>query len=192
MANNAKKVAVGKPLASGGAYIAVSGTAVPTDISTALDAAFKATGYVSSDGLVMSMSADTNEIIAWGGDTVRKVQTSHDVTVALTMLETGATTAGIYYGTGNVTVVAATSGHGEQVNIEVTSAELPRSVWVYELADGDRTGRVVLPDAQVTERGDVNFIDEDAVSYPITLTAYPDEDGVKAYIFWDDGQKTGE
>jgi hypothetical protein len=60
---------------------------------------------------------------------------------------------------------------------------------VFEILDGLRTGRVVLPDAQVTARGDVSYVDTDAVSYPVTLTAYPDANGVKAYIYWDDGVK---
>lgn len=187
MANDAKKVVVGKPKASGGAYSAPITTAVPADLKSALAADFKGVGYVSADGLVQSISADSSEIVAWGGDTVRKVQTKHDLSYALTMIETNASTSGIYYGAGNVAVTAATVSSGELVSITITSAELEHRVWVFELMDGTRSGRVILPDAQVTDRGDVSFVDGDAVSYGLTLTAYPDADGVKAYVFWDDG-----
>lgn len=187
MANDVTKVAVGKPKATGGAYTAPAGTALPTTEVAALNAAFKLTGYVSDAGVVQHMGNQTTEIIAWGGDTVRKIQTSQDVTYNLTMIETNSTSQKVFYGTSNVTVTAATVSAGEKLAIKITADELVQGPWVFELKDGLRTGRIVLPLAQVTSRGDVSYVDNSTVSYPVTLTAYPDGTGGKAYIYWDDG-----
>lgn len=187
MPNDVTKVAVGKPKATGGAYVAPVGTALPTTEASALNAAFKLTGYVSDAGLVEHIGNNTSDIVAWGGDTVRKLQTSQDVTYDLTMIETNATSQGVFYGASNVTTTAATVSAGEKLAVKLTAAELPISEWVFELKDGARTGRKVLPLAQVSSRGDVSYVDNSAVAYPITLTAYPDSTGVKAYTYWDDG-----
>lgn len=189
--NSAAKVTVGKPLASGGAFRAPVGTDLPTGVMDQLDEAFQGTGYVSSDGVVQAIENDSEAIVAWGGNNVRQVQTSHDVTYALTMIETNEVSQKVFYGDDNVEATAADATHGNRLDVKITSAELPRAPWVFELSDSGRRGRIVLPDAQVTERGEVSMIDEDAMSYPITLTAYPDDDGVKAYIYWDDGQISG-
>ena len=55
-----------------------------------------------------------------------------------------------------------------------------------EVRDGAKTVRIVLPDAQITERGEVTYKTDEAVAYDVTITAYPDKNGVKAYIYLDD------
>jgi hypothetical protein len=190
MPNAAANVAIGKPLATGGALRAPLATVLPTDESTVLLPAFKSCGYISDAGLTESTSADTSEIVAWGGDTVRKVQTKHDLTYAFEMIETNGVSAGIYYGTANVVATAASPTAGAKIAIKITGAELEHGVWVFEIADGLRRGRVLLPDGQVTERGDVTYVDADSVKYPVTVSAYPDASGTKAYIYWNGGIKT--
>ena len=99
MGNSAANVAVGKPDIAGGALRAPLGTALPTGTkvgASALDPAFKAVGYISSDGVVESTSTDSSDIVAWGGDTVRTVQTSHAVTYAFTMIETNQESTSVY------------------------------------------------------------------------------------------------
>lgn len=188
MPNDVKKVVVGSPLVTGAAFAGLSGVlTLPTTEVSALAAGYKLAGYVGEEGVTQSIGADSSTIVAWGGDTVRTVQSSHDVTFALTMLETNEITQGVYYGTGNVVKTPSTVSTGEKLAIKVTSEVAPLMPWVFEIKDGLRRGRIVLPSAQVTERGDVTYVHSDAVQYPITLTAYPDSTGVKAYIYWDDG-----
>jgi hypothetical protein len=52
--------------------------------------------------------------------------------------------------------------------------------------DGDVDIRIVIPDGQVTERGDVTYANGEAIGYDVTVTAYPDDSGVKAYIYRDE------
>lgn len=178
--NKAEEVLVGKPLVSGGVYRAPSGTTLPADVTTALDAAFKGVGYVVYGGVTQAIGASTTPLKAWGGSVVRVLQTEHNLTYALGLMQTNATNMAIYYGdastTGDLTAGLTT---------KVTAAELEHASWVIELKDGDYRGRVVIEDGQVTERGDVVYQDEDAAVLPITITAFEaGDEAVKATIMW--------
>ena len=72
---NSTLVVAGKPKAGGAIWSAPLGTTLPADAETELDVAFKSLGYVSDDGLTNEMTTDTEEIKAWGGDTVLTAQT---------------------------------------------------------------------------------------------------------------------
>jgi hypothetical protein len=169
MATTAGNVLVG---VTGGAYLAATGTTLPTDSQTALNAAFEEVGYISEDGVSQSISEDITDLKAWqNGDVVRKIQTSHDLTYQLTMIETSDVTLEAYYG--NYAAGA----------VEINGDQLPHKSWVLEVVDGDDDLRVVIPDGQITERGDIVYQNGDAVGYQITITCFPDDDGNKAYIY---------
>lgn len=173
MANTAANVVVGKPLATGGLLTGPLGTTLPTDTATALNVAILPCGYVGSDGVVQTIDADQTQIKAWGGDIVRSIQTSHDLTYKFTLIETNNVSLKAYYGEDNVTDGA----------VQIKAGDLEHKVWVIEIKDGDSRIRICIPDGQVTDRGDVSFTDEDAVGGEITLECFPDADGVKAYLY---------
>ena len=75
--NTVANVVAGKPLATGGIYLAPIGTTGPTDVSTALGAAYKSAGYIGDDGVTEANERDTSKIKAWGGDVVMIVQSEH-------------------------------------------------------------------------------------------------------------------
>lgn len=175
MATLAANVRVG---VTGGAYHAPTASTLPTDATTARDVTFKDVGYISDDGVSQTINSDTTEIKAWqNGDTVRKIQTSHDVSFQFTMIETNAETLKIFYADPTATATA----------VKVKGDQSPHEAWVLEVLDGLQTIRIVLPDAQVTDRGDVVYKTDEAIGYEVTLTAYPDTTGTKAYIYLDDG-----
>lgn len=157
---------------TGGIYANLDGGGtVPTDASSTLGAEFDELGYLTDAGVVMSISSDTQQITAWqNADNVRTIQTSHDVTFQFSLLETSENTMKAFFGNWD-------AGH-----VEVDGRVLPRAPWVLDVLDGDTKIRVVIPEGQVTERGDVSMVNGDAMSYPITLTAYP-VDGVKAHLY---------
>ena len=86
MANTAN-VSVGKPKVGGAVYRAPIGTALPTDTTTSLNEAFKALGYCSEDGVTNSNSPESDNVKAWGGDTVLSLQTSKEDTFSFTLIE---------------------------------------------------------------------------------------------------------
>lgn len=192
MPNLVQNVIAGKPLATGGIYVAPMGTALPTDTTTALDPAFVSLGYISEEGVSESMSRDTSKVKAWGGDVVKIVQSEHSVTYSYSMIESAsAAVLKEVYGEENVTFTAATTTAGNQTVARVTSEQLPHLVRVVEIKDGDARIRIVLPDSQITEQGDITYADADVIAYPVTLEAFADPaDGVtKAYKYADDGKK---
>lgn len=171
---------------TGDVYTAAVGTATPTDTDTALNASFLPVGYLSEDGIVTSTSTDITDIKAWqNGTIVRKVQTSHDFTLAFTMLETNEKALTVYYG-------AYTQGPTTASGVvSITGAQGYRGAWIFDVLDSGSTTdgqiRIVVPDGQVTEHGDVSYVNGDATMYPVTVTCYPDSTGTKAYIYFEAG-----
>jgi hypothetical protein len=157
---------------TGGVFVSLDGSGtVPTDATTSIPGSFDELGYLSEDGVTQTINADTSNIQAWqNADIVRKVQTSHDVTYKFTALELNPTSLEAYFGNYNAGVV------------EITSDPLPTVPWVVDVFDGDELIRLAIPAGQVTERGDVQFVNNQAVTLPLTITAYP-VDGVKAYLY---------
>ncbi len=179
----AANVRVGKPeAASGGVYSGPLTATAPTDASTSLAggaSGFGALGLVGDDGLKQTIDTDTTDIKAWGGDTARTVRTSHSVKYALTLIETSPAVLEEVFGKDNVTV---TSG---KIKVAINSKELPKRNWVFQMLDGNIPIRVHVPIGQITNLDDINFVDDDAIGYPIEVTAYPNNAGDKAYLYLD-------
>lgn len=163
---------------TGGIYVAPTATTIPTDPTTELDAAFDEVGYIGEDGITESHGTETSDIRAWqNGAVVRRVQTSHALTFAFTMIETNPTALELFYGN------YEDGGVGTPAVVEVTGEQLDRQRFVLHVIDGDDLIRIVVPDGQVTERGDVVYANGQEIGRQVTITCYPDEDEVKAYIY---------
>lgn len=174
----ARDVLVASPVTgTGGILAGPLGTTLPTDTTTEPAAGFVARGYVGEDGLTMTTNRTSEKIRAWGGDAVRVVQTEHDVTFAWSYLETTELTAADVFGEDNVTSAAGLT------SIRLNSEPLPHKSWVFEMKDGDKRVRVVVPDGQITEIGDTQFVHTAATAHQVTLEAFPGEDGVKAFVY---------
>lgn len=178
--NDSAKVTAGKPKVAGAINAAPVGTALPKNAKEALNAAFKGLGYVSEDGLTNSVETDSEEVKAWGGDTVLKLSTSRTETFSWTFIQAlDEDVLAEVYGAANVT----TSADGIKVLHNAT--ELPRRSYVIEmLMTGGRIKRIVIPNAQITEVGEISYKDGEPVGFEVTLTAFPDTDGntVTEYI----------
>lgn len=169
--NNAQNVSVGKPKIGGAIYRAPLGTTLPTATNSALDAAFACLGYVSDAGLVNNNSSDSEDIKAWGGDTVLSVQTSKTDTFKFTLLESlNPEVLKTVYGNNNVTGDLDTG-----LKVVANSDEQEECSWVIDMVL--RNGvlkRIVLPDAKVTNVDEISYVDNTAIGYNTTLSCLPD------------------
>lgn len=188
MPNTASNVVSGKPLSTGGVLIAPVGTVLPTTVSAAPNASFVSAGYIGEDGVVEGGDRSTEKIKAWGGDTVKIVQTEHSLTYQFTFIETlNSTVLKTIYGDSNVTTTAATASTGTLQTVKVTSESMAHKEYVFEIKDGLAKIRIVVPDGQVTEVGEITYSDADVIGYQVTIECFPDSSGVKAYKYLDNG-----
>lgn len=177
---NAKNVSVGKPTAAGGIFAGDTAITPPTDCRAPLPAGIKGLGYVSDEGLANAIEVDTENIVAWGGDTVLTVRTSRSETFTFTFIETTAAVLIEVYGPDNVTV----DDENGDIAVLHNAKELPNRLYVFEiLMTGGKVKRIVVPNALVTEVGEVVYADGEAIGYEVTLSAFPDENGNTAYEY---------
>lgn len=158
---------------TGELYSAPRGTTAPTNATTALDAAFIGHGYVSEDGVTENWDDSVENIVAWqNATTVRAARTESTLTVACTLIQTRGSNLELFY---PGSIVEA-NGAGEwKLDVKPPTAD-PRE-FVLHVIDGTELIRMYLGNAELTERGEVPFANGSAVMYPVTLTAYPDDDG---------------
>lgn len=192
MSNTAANIVAGAPLATGGVSIAPLGTAIPTDATTALVAAFKSAGYIGEDGLTESADRSTEKVKAWGGDVVKVLQTDFSTTYKFTFLETlNSDVLKTVYGDQNVTMTPATSTKGTLHTVKVNADVLPHKVFVFDVKDGSARIRIAVPDGQITEVGEITYSDGEVIGYEVTVEAYRDSTlGANAIKYLDDGKPT--
>ena len=123
--NSVSNVTAGKPKVGGSLFRAPAGTDLPDDATTALAPAFKCLGYVSDEGVTNSTSIDSEEVKAWGGDTVLTPQTGKTDAFQLALLESlNVEALKAYFGDENVAGVHIMTG----LTVKRNSMERPPCV----------------------------------------------------------------
>ncbi len=180
MANNAQNVNVGKPNTAGAIYVAPYGATAPKSAAEGLDDAFKTLGYISEDGLTNNNSPESDEIKAWGGDTVYTTQTGKEDTFEFTMIEsTNVDVLKTVYGDDNVD-----GDLKNGITIKANSDELTEHCFVIDtIMRGSTLKRLVIPAGKVSEIGEITYKDDEALGYDVTVTAVPDSEGNTHYEY---------
>lgn len=179
--NDSQKVSTGKPKVGGAIFRAPLGTALPKDAKSELNVAFKGLGYISDEGVTNTNSPETNDTKAWGGDIVLSSQTAKKDTFKYTLIEAlNENALKAVYGEDNVTV------SDSMTKIVATSDEQEEAAWVVEMImKGGKLKRIVIPCAKITQIGDIVYKDDEAVAYPLTITATPYTDGDETGTHWE-------
>lgn len=174
-----KNVSAGKPKIGGAIFRAPLGTELPTDAKLALDPAFKELGYCSDDGITNSNSPETDNVKAWGGDTVLDLQTSKEDSFQYKLIEiTNVDVLKAVYGDDNVTGTLDTG-----ITVKANSNEAEPCAWVFDMILKNAIKRIVVPSASVTEVADIVYKDSEAIGYETTIKATPDSSGNTHYEY---------
>lgn len=159
---------------SGAFSFAATTAAAPIDATTALPPAdWQDVGYISDDGVTETRDRSTDTITAWqNADQVRTVVTESSITVQFVGIESNANMIALYYGAevdttdGSVEIVPSNSGG--------------RRSCVLDYVDGDKAVRLYLPEAEISEVGDLTVASGEPVGYDVTIVGYPSSVGYSA------------
>ena len=170
-------VTAAKPKVGGCLFRAPIGTELPTDAKTAIDEAFTSLGYISEDALENGKTLG-DVVKAWGGDVV--LRKSGEDSFTCTLIESiNPEVLKLVHGSNNV------SGTIESgITVKVGDPDIEKFCYVVEMVlKGDILKRVVIPQAAITEIGEVKYGDDEVVGYQVTLTAEKDTDGFSHYEY---------
>lgn len=182
MSQTASNVTAGKPAVGGAVYRAPLGTTLPASAKEKLDDAFVPLGYISEDGITNDNSIETEEVKAYGGDTVLSTQTGKTDNFGATFIEAlNVEVLKMVYGDENVSGTLATG-----ITVRANSKEIGGAVYVIDqiLKEG-ALKRIVIANGKISELGEISYNDSDPVGYETTIAALPgfsDGDTHKEYI----------
>lgn len=158
---------------TGGVYVGAKGTTGPTSATASIPSGFTTVGFLHDDGITFNPNEEVKDIKAFQNALiVRKVVTRDEYEFEFTMLETNATTVGLFFKDAAFTGGAITAGNRDH------------RAFILDAVDGDKMSRWVLPDAEVTKRGNVTWKNDDAALYKVTITAYPSSAGSPGFFYY--------
>jgi len=180
-----------RPSDGGVFYRAPLGTTLPTDATSPLNALFMDHGWLGEDGITLMVNRETTDHHAFGSDLVKTTQDNYKEQLQLTLLESDPDVFETVFGPG---ITLGTAGGSRTIVIEHRSQQLPRSAFVVEVIDGNKTRRLVIQEGMVTTLDDINYVHSDLLAYTITVDCYKPASGnpeaVMEYIF-DAGHAAG-
>lgn len=156
--------------ANGNVYVAPLGTAGPTDIATALNAAFIDLGYLSEDGISeITPGMDTTEIRAWQAFyPIRRVVTGRSLDIGFTLLEWSDISIKLAFGGGTV---ATTAGPPAYYTYTPPAPEdIDYRAMVIQWEDGTKDYRLHLPRVLVSDVGGISLRRSDPAGIPLTFS----------------------
>lgn len=150
---------------SGMFYHAPVGTPLPASADAALSSVWKEVGYVSQDGLTVSINATTEAIKDWANRVVRIVVTDSDETAQATVITTTEETLATVLGKDNVAAAGGTITAGLSL-----STLPPEEAFLFRMKDGDDMIIVGCTKGQVTALEGLSFQPGSAISWTPTIT----------------------
>lgn len=172
--------------ATGRVDIAPVGTDIPTDM-TNLGPEFTNLGYISPDGVTEARDEDNEEFIPWQElSPIRSEITRSSVSLQFAMWESTLATNAFFYGFDPGDLTSAEDG--SVVFDEEGKPVVKRHLIVLTVVDGTKARRLILPNAQVTERSEVVNRSDQLIELGVTVTAYPHgEKGLSVRRIWAEG-----
>lgn len=172
----------------GEVYVADVGTTLPTSPTAALNAGFTSLGYVTEDGVSLSVEPEIEEFMAWQSrQAVRRELTGQSITVSFALEQWNTENLLLAFGGGEVTSPSA--GVFKYAFPEDDDGLQEKSI-VVEWKDGQRDWRFVASRGNVTDAVETNLNRSNLAVLPITFQVLDAESGTSAYILTDDSAFT--
>lgn len=173
LANQAVSTLTGSgALLTGGTSPSVTVAVTTAGVSGWVDA-----GWCSDKGLTVKLSETVNDIAGFGTITpVRKIITKSEQNFDVEFLESNLTTLAVYNRKA-LNQVTTAAGSGGEIDFSTGGAGLPHYAVVFDMVDGSNHIRAYCPDVAVTGKSDLVMGAGQAVTYPVSLTAFPDSSG---------------
>lgn len=183
--NSTANVSYGKFKSGGYFFLAPSGTELPADNTSVLNAAFVNMGFLSDDGVNFSDSSSTENAYDANGDSIATSNGDIEKTFTVTFREIKSDSLKVLYGSENVT------DEGGTITVHDKGPNASTYVGVFEilLKDG-RKWRRVIPQCQPGELGDQTIAYNELVGREVTMTALLDSTTGSYYIDYIDSTET--
>lgn len=153
---------------TGALYVDITNSATaPTGTASALAAGFKDQGYVSEDGVTLTLpdGGDVTNLKAWQGNaTVRVIRSPSEDSpqLSFTLIETKLETIQTVFG------VTVTQTSTEGAFVYDSNATRTTTRLVLDVVDGAELIRAYAPQFVVTSIGEVNLTSTDAIGWQVT------------------------
>ena len=177
-ANNQANVSAGKGVKGGYIFVAPEGTALPADVKTTLDPAFKVLGFISEDGYVETVDEDANDIVDMNGDLMHTSNSNRVESAQFTLAEIKAGTLKAQYGAANVTDADGL------ITVRHNSDSHPTFSYVLELVlKNGRRWRKVVPKGMSSELDDLTVSSSELCQRALTIKYLTDAAGNTCYDY---------
>lgn len=190
--NNGAMTAAFAPKVGGGVYYAPGTPTLPVDASTALNAAFKALGPISQDGIKPSRDTSVDKVKEWDGSTLASLLS--DESRSFEFLMYGAYDEDVLsfvYGAANVSVTAATASVGTKIAVTDKGGKPANGSLVFEMVYGGKKKRIVVPVADSVITGEEPYVKGGLTGYTVTVEALKNASGVRVYEYLENDNPTG-
>lgn len=178
--NNQANVSSAKGVKGGYIFSAPEGTALPTDIKTQLDPAFKCLGFISEDGYVETVDEDADDINDMNGDVMDSTNSNRVESAQLTLAEIKAETLKRQYGSDNVT------DEGGIITVKHNADSHDVFAYVLELVlKNGRRWRKVVPKGKSSELDDLTIASSELCQRALTMKYLTDEQGNTCYDYYE-------
>lgn len=166
-------VNLGIGLATGMAFHAPQGTALPDYPGQELSSDWVEIGHVSEDGISFGPNRELEPLRNWAKEIERLMAADGDETVEAPFITNTAETLKTLFGEDAVTVTEADSNHGNLIKLEVSPDYMPDGeAFLFLMKDGDDLIMLGTTKGFVTSVGDVDFAPDGAITWTATISAH--------------------
>lgn len=175
-------------LTIGGLWVAPYGTALPTDVDTPLDAAFKNLGFISDKGVKVKIDDQTKPLEVWGGDEIGAFRDKFAVEYSTELFQVlSPELNAAIFGAANVSTAAATALHGARMKTLINAKLPPKCSLVLDAFYEDKAVRQVAACCQRSGIGDLVLVHNAPMTFEPTFKALRGTDGNHVIQYTDDG-----